>query len=130
VTGQWVFGGAERDSSRTSLVAVHDRSATTLMGLIKEWILPDTTIISGCWAFFSTMPDEGYTHFTANHSIRRGCWSSHEHDRIHVETHEGIIEPVHLQSGLSTSRLNTCSGRNARPMIKSPSAVYRSSYHH
>jgi hypothetical protein len=37
---QWVFVGVERGSGRTFLVAVHDRSTETLIGLIKQWILP------------------------------------------------------------------------------------------
>jgi hypothetical protein len=36
VKGQWVFGGVERGTGRTFLVAVHDRSAETLIGLIKQ----------------------------------------------------------------------------------------------
>jgi len=36
VKGQWVFGGVERGTGRTFLVAVHDRSAQTLIGLIKQ----------------------------------------------------------------------------------------------
>lgn len=49
VEGQWVFGGIERESGRCFLVPVEDRSAETLVGVIKEWILPGTTIISDCW---------------------------------------------------------------------------------
>jgi len=48
VEGQWVFGGVERSSGRTFLVAVHDRSEKTLICLIKEWIEPGATIISDC----------------------------------------------------------------------------------
>jgi hypothetical protein len=69
VKGQWVFGGVERGTGRTFLVAVHDRSAETLIGLIKQWILLGTTIIGYCWAADSSLREEGYTHFTVNHSI-------------------------------------------------------------
>jgi len=68
VKGQWVFGGLERGTGRTFLVAVHDRSADTLIGLIKR-TLPGTTIIIDCWAAYSSLRDEGYTYFTVNHSI-------------------------------------------------------------
>ena len=64
-----MFGGIERGSGRTFLVAVHDRSAETLIGIIKRWILPGTTIISDCWAAYSSLREEGYTHFTVNQSI-------------------------------------------------------------
>jgi len=69
VKGQWVFGGVERATGRTFLVAVHDRSAETLIGLIKQWILPGTTIISDCWAAYNSLREERYIHFTVNHSI-------------------------------------------------------------
>jgi len=64
-----VFGGIERVTGRTFLVAVHDRSAETLIVLIKQWILPGTTTISDCWAGYSSLREEGYTHFIVNHSI-------------------------------------------------------------
>ena len=67
VKSQWVFGGVERGSGPTFLVAVHDRSAETPTGLVKQWILPGATIISDCRATYSSMRDEGYTHFTVNH---------------------------------------------------------------
>jgi hypothetical protein len=69
VKGQWVFCGVKRDTGRTFPDAVHDRSAKTLIGLIKQWILLGTTIISDCWAAYSSPCEEGYTHFTINHSI-------------------------------------------------------------
>ncbi|KZS02743.1 Uncharacterized protein APZ42_000090, partial [Daphnia magna] len=36
VEGVWVFGGVERISGKCFLVAVSDRSATTLLDVIKE----------------------------------------------------------------------------------------------
>jgi len=69
VKGQWVFCGIERGTGQTFLVAMHERSAETLIGLIKQWILPGTTIISDCWVAYSSLRDEGYMHFTVNHSI-------------------------------------------------------------
>jgi hypothetical protein len=48
---------------------MHNRSAETLIGLIKKWILPGTTIISDCWAAYISLHEEGYTHFTVNHSF-------------------------------------------------------------
>lgn len=67
VKGQWVFGGVERDSSPT-FITVHDRSAQTMAGLIKQWFLPGTTIISYYWVSYSTLY-EGYTNISMNHHI-------------------------------------------------------------
>lgn len=47
--GQWVFGGHERETGNCFLIPVEDRSAATLLSIIKNWIKPGTTIISDCW---------------------------------------------------------------------------------
>jgi hypothetical protein len=45
---QWVFGGVERESSRTFLVPVPDRTADTLVAIISDWIETGTMVISDC----------------------------------------------------------------------------------
>ena len=65
----WVFGGVERQSGRTFLVPVPDRSADTLTNIIHTWIEPQTTVISDCWAGYRLLSDEGYTHHTVNHTV-------------------------------------------------------------
>ena len=69
VKGQWVFGGVERGNGKTFLVAVQDRTAETLNSTMKQWIHPGTTIISDCWASYSTVSEEGQQHKTVNRSI-------------------------------------------------------------
>jgi hypothetical protein len=49
VDGVWVFGGVERDTGKCFLVVVENRTADTLLKVIRDWILPGTTIISDCW---------------------------------------------------------------------------------
>jgi len=68
VEGVWVFGGIERDSKRCFFEIVEDRSAQTLIPLIKKYIKPGTQIISDCWKAYSSLEKEGYTHLTVNHS--------------------------------------------------------------
>ncbi|XP_064107422.1 uncharacterized protein LOC135216219 [Macrobrachium nipponense] len=68
IEGVWVFGGFERDSKKTFMVPVPDRSRETLVAQIRKWILPGTKIISDCWAAYSQLQLEGYTHETVNHS--------------------------------------------------------------
>jgi len=72
VDGCWVFGGIERDSNppKCFFVTVSDRSAQTLIPLIKCWIPPETTIVSDCWKSYSSLASEGYIHDTVNHSIQ------------------------------------------------------------
>ncbi|GFR10848.1 putative transposase-like protein [Trichonephila clavata] len=69
VEGQWVFGGVERETGRCFLVAVHDRTAETLLGLIESWIEPGTTVISDCWKSYERLSERGYNHLTVNHSL-------------------------------------------------------------
>ncbi len=69
VEGQWVFGGYERGTGRTFMVPVEDRSTDTLLPVIKEWILPGTTIYSDCWRAYNCLDTEGFQHLTVNHSL-------------------------------------------------------------
>lgn len=67
--GVWVFGGIERDSKECFLESVPDRTAATLIPIIKKHVRPGTTIISDCWKSYSQLQEEGYNHLTVNHSI-------------------------------------------------------------
>ena len=57
VEGVWVFGGIERDSNppKCFFVPVQDRSAETLIPIIKRWIRPGTTILSDCWKSYASL---------------------------------------------------------------------------
>ena len=69
VEGQWVFGGIERDSKKCFFRSVEDRTAQTLISIIKENINPGTTIISDCWKAYNSLSEEGFKHLTVNHSV-------------------------------------------------------------
>jgi hypothetical protein len=66
---QWVFGGVERESGVTFLLPVKDRTADTLMTIIRDWIESGTKVISDCWGAYRDLGTQGYTHQTVNHSI-------------------------------------------------------------
>jgi len=70
VKGQWLFGGVEGGSDKTFLVTVSDRTAHTLMTIIRDWIKPGTTVIRDSWAAYRDLGAQGYTHCTVNHSIQ------------------------------------------------------------
>jgi len=72
VEGVWVFGGIERDSNppKCFFTSVSDRCVDTLIPIIKQWILPGTTIASDCWRAYSSLEQEGYIHTAVNHSIQ------------------------------------------------------------
>ena len=66
--GVWVFGGIERGTKNCFMCSVEDRSADTLIPVIKQNVLPGTTIISDCWKAYCRLEEEGYLHQTVNHS--------------------------------------------------------------
>ena len=61
-----MFGGIEHDSKKCFFTTVEDRTAYTLVNIIKQHIKPGTTIISDGWRAYSS---EGFTHLTVNHSV-------------------------------------------------------------
>jgi transposase-like protein len=69
VDGVWVFGGIERESKRCFFEIVSDRSAETLIPIIKKYVKPGSVILSDCWKAYSKLQSEGYIHLTVNHSI-------------------------------------------------------------
>ncbi|GFV59533.1 mitotic-spindle organizing protein 2A [Trichonephila clavipes] len=64
VKGNWVFGGGQRDSKKCFFRVVPNRTKVELLSVIREWILPGTTIISDCWRAYECLSDEGYRHLT------------------------------------------------------------------
>jgi transposase-like protein len=64
----WVFGMIERGSTKCAFFPVLDRSAATLLPLIRDNCLPGTTIISDCWAAYNALSqDETLEHRQVNH---------------------------------------------------------------
>ena len=91
VKGQWVFGGVERESGRTFLVPVPNRTADTLVTIIDAWIEPGTTVISDCWAAYRDLAARGYTHRTVNQTI---SFVNEEGDHVEVGSREGVPKIV------------------------------------
>jgi hypothetical protein len=68
VKDQCVFGGVERESGRTFLVTVPDRTADTLTNVKRVSIESGTTLTSDCWAAYWEIESQGYTHRNVSHS--------------------------------------------------------------
>lgn len=70
VSHVWVFGGIERVSKKKFIVPLvdGDRSADTLIPLIKKYIKPDSMIYSDKWAAYRNLKHLGYKHLSINHS--------------------------------------------------------------
>lgn len=68
---QWVFGGDCRETRKSFIYAVPYRSATTLIPIISECILPGTIIIRDKWAAYHSIgviSDRQYIHLTVEHT--------------------------------------------------------------
>ncbi|XP_076051151.1 uncharacterized protein LOC143031337 [Oratosquilla oratoria] len=65
----WVFGGIERLTKKCFLVPLlnKDRSARTLVPIIKKIIKPGTVVYSDSWRAYNQLCDHGYSHFVINH---------------------------------------------------------------
>ena len=63
-----MFGGICRETRELFMVPMPTRDRHPLLGIIKEKILPGTTIISDCWKL-DCLEAEGYKHFKVNHSV-------------------------------------------------------------
>jgi hypothetical protein len=64
-----VFGGVERESGRTFLVPVPEKTADTLVYVIHASIETGTTLISDCCFAYRDIGSLGYTHRAVNHNI-------------------------------------------------------------
>ena len=69
-----VFGGIEENEGtevtrKTFMVCVPDRTEDTLLRILKEWVLPGTTIISDGWKAYCNIKAHGYQHEVVNHSV-------------------------------------------------------------
>jgi transposase-like protein len=69
VEGTWIFGGVERDSSRSFFEPVADRSDETLLEVIHRRIRPLKIIHSDMWKGYTNLGKVGYYHCTVNHTI-------------------------------------------------------------
>ena len=69
VEGVWVLGGIEiTPQKRMFIVPVPDRCAETLVEVIRQHVLPGTTVNTDLWRGYNTLCDYGYVHNTVNHS--------------------------------------------------------------
>ena len=66
----WVFGLVERRTGRCFMITVPDRSAETLIPIIRRIAAPGCRIVSDQWRGYLSLGDEGFVHVTVNHSVQ------------------------------------------------------------
>jgi transposase-like protein len=76
-----VFGGIDRDTRECFAVLVKKRDAATLLPIIHQFILPETTIHSDQWAAYNNISagPENYARQTVNHSLHFADSETHAH---------------------------------------------------
>jgi transposase-like protein len=95
VEGSWVFGGIERTpEKRIFLVTVPDRSAETLLNVLKEHIHPGSIIYSDMWKSYNGINEIlGLQHSTVNHSFN----FKDPDTGVHTNTVEGLWNGIKLR---------------------------------
>lgn len=69
VNTQWVFGGLDVGTQEGFLVAVDRRDADTLLPVLREYVIPGSTVVSDLWGAYQTINNRGYVHLTVNHRL-------------------------------------------------------------
>ena len=87
VEGFWVFGGVERtEARRIFLVRVPNRSAATLIDILRQHVLPGTIVYSDMWRGYIHISTElEVAHCTVNHSL----YFVDPETNVHTNTIEG-----------------------------------------
>ncbi|XP_069670986.1 uncharacterized protein [Periplaneta americana] len=91
IEGQWVFWGVERgNAGNFFLVPVQNRNAETLVEIIRQWILPGTTIASDCWRAYKALQNEDFQQLRLDHSLE--IIDTTASNEIHIE--ENLTRPA------------------------------------
>ena len=69
VPGSWLLGGIQRgtDSCFLTICPENVRDEPTLTDLIKQWVLPGTTVLTDGWRAYWNLNDHGFVHFDVKH---------------------------------------------------------------
>jgi hypothetical protein len=109
----WIFGMYEIETKRGYLLHVHDRTADTLVPIIKRWIAPGSTIHSDGWLAYSNLSLLGYNHLVVNHRKNfvdpqtgactnhvESFWSRIKKSLKHINSSQGEMRWRHLDEAL------------------------------
>jgi len=104
----WVFGMVERDSNRLILYPVEQRSADTLIPIIKRHVEEGSIIFSDSWAAYVSLNDENYNHYTVCHttSFQQVYKNTITGERIDVNTN--MIEGAWFHAKKHVQKIHVC----------------------
>ncbi|GFU60050.1 hypothetical protein TNCV_1694391 [Trichonephila clavipes] len=117
----------KEENHYVSRVVVPCRTKECLLAVIKEWVLPGTTIISDCWASYNCLKDEGFQHLKQDvppehEIIQQDASRGHPlHKRRYLHQEERVFcvtgdDSLHLQSLANFSPISALAF-NTMPII-------------
>ena len=100
---------------------VEARKKESLLPIIRDWVLPGSSVISDCWSAYKCLEDEGFQHLSVNHSLNfvdpetgahtnsiEGTWSAikrdmpRNYDKNHFDSYLGESMWRRLHNHLQT----------------------------
>ncbi|XP_065321146.1 uncharacterized protein LOC135928618 [Gordionus sp. m RMFG-2023] len=64
----WVVGGISRNDGNFFISHTEKRDKDTLLGIISKHVHTDSTIMTDKWKGYNNLNDNGYDHYSVNHS--------------------------------------------------------------
>ncbi|GFU72601.1 mitotic-spindle organizing protein 2A [Trichonephila clavipes] len=130
--------GIERGTNRCFFRVVERRTKEELLCVIKEWVLPGSTIVSDCWKAYKCLPDEGFKHLEVNHSVCfkdpdtgahtnsvEGTWSAIKRFlRNHTSHAEGMFDHYLTEYLWRRSRDHSLSDETFQNFLKAVVTLY------
>lgn len=85
----WFVGGVERGSKNIFIVPVENRNTDAILNVIKENVLPGTTVITDQWLAYQSAirKNPNYSHLTVNHSL---YFVDPANELVHTQNIEGL----------------------------------------
>lgn len=66
---RWIFGAIDIETTEGLVIPVADCEAATLLPLIRQHILPGSTVMSDMWVALNDLQEFGYAHMAVDHML-------------------------------------------------------------
>ncbi len=86
----WIFGKRERGDKHCVFYVVKDRTAETLLPIIKKHVKPGSIIMSDMWKAYNGITAMGFDHHSVNHSLHFVASESQNGLVVHTNSIESI----------------------------------------